>query len=54
MGDGAEKVVTFFNNISQTKNSVEGGLNRAFFLLFEASKRGWQKAVETRLYKGKD
>jgi hypothetical protein len=35
-GGGAEKVFTFFNNISQTKNSV-WGLNRAFFSLFEAS-----------------
>jgi hypothetical protein len=33
-GDGAEKVITFFNNIFQTKNIV-WGLNRASFSLFE-------------------
>jgi hypothetical protein len=30
LGGSAEKVVTFLNNISQTKTSV-GGLNKAFF-----------------------
>jgi hypothetical protein len=53
MGDGAEKVVIFFNNISQTKTSV-WGLNRAFFhCLMPQKGGGGQKAIETRLYEGK-
>jgi hypothetical protein len=42
MGDGAEKVVTFFNNISQTKNSV-WGLNRAFFHCLRPQRWGDKK-----------
>jgi hypothetical protein len=54
MGSSAEKVINIFNNISQTKNSV-WGLNRAFFSLFEASKKGGrgQKAVKSRVYEVK-
>jgi hypothetical protein len=44
--DRAEKVLTFLNNISQTKTSV-GGLNKAFF----HNKKGWgEKGVKTRVY----
>jgi hypothetical protein len=32
VGDGAVKMVTLLNNISQTKSSV-GGLNKAFFTI---------------------
>jgi hypothetical protein len=39
MGDGAEKVVTFLNNISQTKTEV-GGLNKAFFHHLRKQKGG--------------
>jgi hypothetical protein len=38
-GGPRQKSDHFLNNISQTKNSV-WGLNRAFFLLSEASKGG--------------
>jgi hypothetical protein len=50
-GGGRWKSGHFFNNISQTKNSV-WGLDRAFFHCLRPQKGG-QKAVETRLYKGK-
>jgi hypothetical protein len=33
------KVVTFFNNMPQTKTGVEG-LNKAFFSPFETTKKG--------------
>jgi hypothetical protein len=38
-GGRAEKVVTFFNNISQTKTSVRG-LNKAFFHHLRQQKGG--------------
>jgi hypothetical protein len=52
VGGRRRKSGHFFNNISQTENSV-WGLNRAFFHCLRPQKRGGQKAVETGLYKGK-
>jgi hypothetical protein len=41
----AKNVVTFLNSISQTKTSV-GGLNKAFFSPFEATKKGVKNALK--------
>jgi hypothetical protein len=47
VGGRAEKEVTFFNNISQTKTSV-GGLNKAFFHHLRQQKGG--EGVKMRVY----
>jgi hypothetical protein len=51
VGGRAEKMVTFLNNISQTKTSV-GGLNKQF-LPFETTKKGGggEKGVKRRVYR---
>jgi hypothetical protein len=49
VGGRAEKVVTFFNNISQTKTSV-WGLNKAFFHHKRQQKGGGEKGVKRRVY----
>jgi hypothetical protein len=49
MGDGAEKVVTFLNNISQTKTSV-WGLNRACYHCLRPQKRGVDKKPSKHAY----
>jgi hypothetical protein len=48
-GGGAEKVVTFLNNISQTKNS-DLGPKYGIFSLFEASKKGGGKKPSKHAY----
>jgi hypothetical protein len=45
LGSRAEKVVTFLNNISQTKISV-GGVNKAFFHHLRHQKGGgWKRRI---------
>jgi hypothetical protein len=49
-GGRAENVVTFFNNISQTK-SIGKGLNNAFFHHLRQQKGGGdEKGVKRRVY----
>jgi hypothetical protein len=50
VGGRAEKLVTFFNTISQTKTSVKG-LNNAFFHHLRQQKGGGgEKGVKRRVY----
>jgi hypothetical protein len=47
--DGAEKVVTFLNNISRTKNGV-WGLNRTFFTVWGLKRGGGDKKPSKHVY----
>jgi hypothetical protein len=49
LGGRAEKEVTFFNNISQTKTSF-GGLNKAFFHHLRQQKGGGVKKALKGVY----